>query len=156
MEKSKLENVSDKQLFYLLKGVSESGGNIIDHDYYDVCILSAKIVGFDLKEVIDVNYIASTLKLNDNYDFNIFEPTNKLKRPVASTYKVDTTESRTEYVNRIYRNFVTSYDMDLAIPTIDIFEDYEYYEGEMILEDYYDAETTDIDSEVSPVKFGDK
>ena len=152
MEKSKLENVSDKQLFYLLKGVSESGSDISDRDYYDVCVLAAKIVGFDLKELIDVNYIASTLKLNDNYDFNIFEPTNKLKRPIASIYKLDTTESRTEYVNRIYRNFVTSYDMDLVIPTIDLFEDYEYYDGEMILEDYYDGETTDVDQEVSSIK----
>ena len=152
MEKSKLENVSDKQLFYLLKGVSESVSDISDDDYYDVCVLAAKIVGFDLEEPIDVNYIASTLKLNDNYDFNIFEPTNKLKRPIASIYKLDTTESRTEYVNRIYRNFVTSYDMDLVIPTIDLFEDYEYYYGEMILEDYYDCETTDVENEVSSIK----
>jgi hypothetical protein len=152
MEKSKLENVSDKQLFYLLKGVSESVSDISDDDYYDVCVLAAKIVGFDLEEPIDVNYIASTLKLNDNYDFNIFEPTNKLKRPIASIYKLDTTESRTEYVNRIYRNFVTSYDMDLVIPTIDLFEDYEYYYGEMILEDYYDGETTDVENEVSSIK----
>ena len=70
MEKSKLENVSDKQLFYLLKGVSESVSDISDDDYYDVCVLAAKIVGFDLEEPIDVNYIASTLKLNDNYDFS--------------------------------------------------------------------------------------
>jgi hypothetical protein len=152
MEKSKLENVSDKQLFYLLKGVSESVSDISDDDYYDVCVLAAKIVGFDLKELIDVNYIASTLKLNDNYDFNIFEPTNKLKRPIASIYKLDTTESRTEYVNRIYRNFVTSYDMDLVIPTLGLFEDYAYYDGEMILEDYYDGETTDIEEEVSSIK----
>ena len=152
MEKSRLENVSDKQLFYLLKGVSESGSDISDDDYYDVCVLAAKIVGFDLKELIDVNYIASTLKLNDNYDFNIFEPTNKLKRPIASIYKLDTAESRIEYVNRIYRNFVTSYDMDLVIPTIDLLDDYEYYGGEMILEDYYDGETTDVENEVSSIK----
>ena len=153
MEKSRLEKVSDKQLFYLLKGVSESGSDISDNNYYDVCILSAKIVGFDLEEPIDVNYIASTLKLNDNYDFNIFEPTNKLKRPIASIYKLDTTESRVEYVNRIYRNFVTSYDMDLVIHTIDyFFEDYNYYDGEMILEDYYDGETTDVENEVSSIK----
>jgi len=152
MEKSKLENVSDKLLFYLLKGVSESGGDIYDHNYYDVCFSAAKMVGFNLEDSIDVNYIASTLKLNDNYDFNIFEPTNKLKRPIASIYKLDTTESRTEYVNRIYRNFITSYDMDLVIPTIDNTTDWEYYDGEMILEDYYDGETTDVDIEVSSIK----
>jgi len=152
MEKSKLENVSDKLLFYLLKGVSESGGDIYDRNYYDVCFSAAKMVGFNLEDSIDVNYIASTLKLNDNYDFNIFEPTNKLKRPIASIYKLDTTESRTEYVNRIYRNFITSYDMDLVIPTIDNTTDWEYYDGEMILEDYYDGETTDVDSEVSSIK----
>ena len=65
---------------------------------------------------------------------------------------MDTTESRTEYVNRIYRNFVTSYDMDLVIPTLGLFEDYAYYDGEMILEDYYDGETTDIEEEVSSIK----
>jgi len=152
MEKSKLENVSDKLLFYLLKGVSESGGDIYDHNYYDVCFSAAKMVGFNLEDSIDMNYIASTLKLNDNYDFNVFEPTNKLKRPIASIYKLDTTESRTEYVNRIYRNFITSYDMDLVIPTIDNTTDWEYYDGEMILEDYYDGETTDVDIEVSSIK----
>jgi hypothetical protein len=152
MEKSKLENVSDKLLFYLLKGVSESGRDIYDRNYYDVCFSAAKMVGFNLEDSIDMNYIASTLKLNDNYDFNIFEPTNKLKRPIASIYKLDTTESRTEYVNRIYRNFITSYDMDLVIPTIDHTTDWEYYDGEMILEDYYDGETTDVDSEVSSIK----
>lgn len=152
MEKSKLENVSDKLLFYLLKGVSESDRDIYDHNYYDVCFSAAKMVGFNLEDLIDVNYIASTLKLNNNYDFNIFEPTNKLKRPIASIYKLDTTESRTEYVNRIYRNFITSYDMDLVIPTIESDDDWEYYDGEMILEDYYDGETTDVDSEVSSIK----
>jgi hypothetical protein len=152
MEKSKLENVSDKLLFYLLKGVSESGRDIYDHNYYDVCFSAAKMVGFNLEDSIDMNYIASTLKLNDNYDFNVFEPTNKLKRPIASIYKLDTTESRTEYVNRIYRNFITSYDMDLVIPTIESDYDWEYYDGEMILEDYYDGETTDVDNEVSSIK----
>jgi hypothetical protein len=152
MEKSKLENVSDKLLFYLLKGVSESGRDIYDHNYYDVCFSAAKMVGFNLEDSIDMNYIASTLKLNDNYDFNVFEPTNKLKRPIASIYKLDTTESRTEYVNRIYRNFITSYDMDLVIPTIESDYDWEYYDGEMILEDFYDAETTDVDNEVSSIK----
>jgi hypothetical protein len=152
MEKSKLENVSDKLLFYLLKGVSESGRDIYDRNYYDVCFSAAEMVGFNLEDSIDVNYIASTLKLNDNYDFNVFEPTNKLKRPIASIYKLDTTESRTEYVNRIYRNFITSYDMDLVIPTIESDDDWEYYDGEMILEDYYDAETTDVDNEVSSIK----
>jgi hypothetical protein len=42
--------------------------------------------------------------------------------------------------------------MDLVIPTIESDDDWAYYDGEMILEDYYDGETTDVYSEVSSIK----
>ena len=79
MERSKLENISNTQLFYLLKNVIKlldgfRDGDIEHPGFSHDCDSAATIVGLDLSFPIDENYIASTLKLNPDYDFDDLKP----------------------------------------------------------------------------------
>ena len=159
MEKSKLENIGNKQLFYLLKSfISKSNDSTPDMEDYDLsnnCDHAAKIVGLDLNFPIDENYIVATLHLNTNYDFSTQKPSGEIKRPSVGVYKFEISEDRTEQVKRTYRHEMSSYDANLVIPTSRMAEGegvFDYYDGDMIDEDYYDGETTDVSYDYSSVR----
>lgn len=160
MEKSKLENIGNAQLFYLLKNFislrdGDVSGDVEDYQFADDCDEAAKIVGIDLHYPLDINYIASTIRLNKKYDFSSPKPNGDLIRPVAGLYKFDIDEDRIENVRRTYTHTVTSYDNTLVIPTSRMAENdgaFDYYDGEETDVDYYDGETTDVIYDYKSVK----
>jgi hypothetical protein len=160
MERSKLENISNAQLFYLLKNVIKlldgfRDGDIEHPGFSDDCESAATIVGLDLSFPIDENYIASTLKLNPDYDFDGQKPNGEIERPIAGLYSFDIDEHRIENVRRTYRHKVTSYDESLVIPTSIMSENegyFEYFDGEEFDVDYYDGETTDVSYDYKSVR----
>jgi len=159
MEKSKLENIGNKQLFYLLKSFilksNDSTPDMEDYGLSNNCDHAAKIVGLDLNFPIDENYIVATLHLNTNYDFSTQKPNGEIKRPSVGVYKFEISEARMEHVTRTYRHEMSSYDANLVIPTSRMAEGegvFDYYDGDMIDEDYYDGETTDVSYDYSSVR----
>lgn len=155
MTKSKLENIGNVQLFYFIKSIGNtySVSDIIknsevmeDNDFIDACYDSARIMSLDLDFPEDFNYIASVVKLNKTFDFTTQRPQGTLSRPTAKKFRFDIDESRTEYVTRTYRNNVTSYSGELVLTTIRSLHDsgFDYWGGDMVGEDFYNGETTDV------------
>lgn len=158
MEKSKLENIGDVQLFFLIKNL------LLEYDYtletlikdreimedssfLDSCDNACKIVGIDSEFPIDANYLAAIIRLNSDMDFDSNRPSSKFIRPEAHEYSFDIDEHRTEYVRRTYKHYLTSYSKDLVLTTAESMDSegsLEYYEGEEIDVDYYDGETTEV------------
>jgi len=155
MTKSQLENMGNIQLFYFIKNIGNNYSilDIIkdsavmeDRDFTDACYESSKIMSIDLDFPEDFNYIASVIKLNKTFDFTTQRPQGTLLRPTAKEFRFDIDESRTEYVTRTYRNHVTSYSGELVLTTIRSLNDsgFEYWSGEMVGEDVYDGDTTEV------------
>ena len=130
METSNLENLSNTQLYFLLKMTIHTYN--MDHKYLlrsdimedngfiDSCESSARLMGFELEFPIDENYIAATIQLNPDYDFSEMKPSSELKRPKVGHYSFDIDEHRTEYVVRTYTHEQSSYSSDLLIPTVEL------------------------------------
>ncbi len=164
MEHSQLENIGNTQLFFMIKSILneiELSDIIRDKDimedsqFIDTCDDSGKIVGIELEFAIDHNYLASTIKLNRDFDFSTSKPSGILVRPKASLYKFHVDEFRTEYVRRTYEIGLTSYSEDLIRTTYDKMSSegvIDYYEGKEIDVDYYDAETTEVNFDKSSVR----
>lgn len=156
--KSQLENLKDVQLFYLLKSVGNehhsgiediiSDPNIMeDSSFHDSCDSAGRLMGLDMEYPTDYNYIAATIKLNPEYDFDTNRPSGPIQRPKGSVYKYDIDEFRIEHVRRTYQHKVISYSKDLVKSTAQSMLDegsIDVYEGEEIDVDYYDGETTDV------------
>ena len=158
MEKSKLENIGNTQLFYLLKGFisisQESNPDMDDYNLADNCDEASRIVGLELSYPIDQNYIVATLKLNQNYDFSTQKPNGEIKRPSPGVYEYDIDEHRVENVRRTYRHSMVSYDENLVIPTSVMAEGegwLDYTDGREVDVDYYDGETTDVSYDYNSV-----
>lgn len=156
MDKSKLENIGNTQLFFIIKSILiqidmdtivRDSDIMNDSDFIGICEESGKIVGIYLDFPIDQNYLAATIKLNRNFDFSDKKPMGLLSRPEAGLYSFDIDEYRTEYVRRTYRHELTSYSKELLPSTISILENegsFEYYDGDEIDTDYYDGDTTNV------------
>lgn len=164
--KSQLENLKDVQLFYLLKSVGKehhSGINDIIKDSYimedsgfiDSCETAGKFVGLDLDYPIDPNYIAATIRLNPDYDFETNKPSGPFKRPEGNVYSFDIDEFRIEHVRRSYTHEVRSYSQDLIVGTVEsmLNEDaIDIYAGSESDADYYDGETTETKIDKSSIR----
>ena len=156
-EKSQLENLKDVQLFYLLKTVGNvhhsgiqdiiSDRNIMeDSDFIDSCETAGRFVGLHIEYPIDPNYIAATIKLNPNYDFDSAKPSGPLKRPESNIFSFDIDEFRIEHVRRSYTHEIRSYSQDLVSGMVEslIGEGaIDVYEGNESEPDYYGGETTE-------------
>jgi hypothetical protein len=156
MEKSNLENLSNGQLFFLLKFVINDYGMdkkyilrsdiMEDSGFHDSCDSAGRMMGFEIEYPIDPNFIASTIQLNPDFDFSGSRPESEIKKPVAQLYQFDIDEHRTEYVVRSYQHSLTSYSQKLVIPTTESMLNegaLDVYEGEEVNVDYYDGETNE-------------
>jgi hypothetical protein len=156
MEKSNLENLSNGQLFFLLKFIiNDYNGtlkNILhpkimeDSEFFESCDSAGRMMGFEIEFPEDQNYIAATIQLNPDYDFSGNRPNSEIKRPIAQEYSIDIDEHRTEYVVRSYKHTLTSYSQKLVVSTISQMLDegsIDVYEGEEVNVDYYDGETNE-------------
>jgi len=159
MERSNYENIGNAQLFFLiklfLKNLGENNLDIRDSDTWDALKESASVLGVGYDFPVDVNYIISTINLNEGYDFENKGPSGTLNRPQASLYSFDYDEHRREYVRRTYRHEITSYNDDIVTETIMALDDsgnFEYYEGNEIDTDYYDGETTDVELDTNSIR----
>jgi hypothetical protein len=164
MEHSQLENIGNSQLFFMIKSILneiELSDIIRDKDimedsqFIDTCDDSGKIVGVELEFIIDHNYLASTIKLNRDFDFSTSKPSGILVRPKAKLFKFEIDEFRVESVRRTYENELTSYSSDLVTSTVEKMRSegsFDYYDGKEIGVDYYDGETTEVTLDKSSIK----
>ena len=152
MEKSRLENIGNVQLYFLLKSVidlysGKIGNEIGDEEFRDACDNAGKIIGLTNLDYLDYNYINACIIINNNFDFTTPKPLGVLKRPEAGLYSFDIDEHRIENVRRTYTHEMTSYLEQLLNPMVTGMEqdgNFDYYEGRESDVDYYDGETTDI------------
>lgn len=151
MEKSKLENIGNTQLFYLLKSFvsisDETNPDMDDYNLSNNCDEASRIVGIELTFPVDQNYIVATLHLNSGYDFSTQKPNGEIKRPSFGLYEFDVDEHRTEQVIRTYRHTMVSYDESLVISTCQMAEGegwFDYTEGKEVDVEGYDGETTEV------------
>ena len=158
MEYSKLENIGNAQLFYLLKSFvsisDETNPDMGDYNLSNNCDEASRIVGIELTFPVDQNYIVATLRLNTDYDFTTQKPNGEIKRPSGGVYEFDIDEHRIENVRRTYRHEIVSYNEDLVIPTGQMAEGegwFDYTDGREVDVDYYDGETTDVNYDYSSV-----
>ena len=153
MERSKLENVGNTQLYFVLKRVIDEYDEPIDDDsiedssFMDACETSFRIVGISSAGYIDFNYILATLLLNKGFDYSENKVSGILKRPEVGLFSFDVDEIRVETVRTTYTHEISSYNKSLVFPTIQsMLNDgsFDYYEGTESDKDYLDGETTDI------------
>jgi|688.fasta_scaffold10824_20 hypothetical protein len=153
MERSKLENVGNTQLYFVLKRVIEEydepiGSDSIEYSsFMDVCETSCKIVGIGSPYYIDYNYILATLLLNKGFDYSENKVSGVLKRPEVGLFSFDIDEIRVETVRTTYTHEISSYNKSLVFPTVQSMQNdggFEYYDGTESDKDYLDGETTDI------------
>ena len=156
-DKSQLENLKNVQLFYLLKSVGDEyhsgiediviNRNIMEHtSFQDSCDSAGRLMGLDMEYPTDYNYIAATIKLNPDYDFDTNRPSGPLRRPKGNVYSYEISEFRIEHVRRDYRHEIISYSKDLIISTVESMlseGSLDIYEGLETGEDNYDGETVD-------------
>ena len=148
MEKSKLENLSDRILFLLIKMIGENTS--IDLDSYSLgstCDEKSKLMGLGDLDYIDYNYIVSVYNLNEKL-FEEDKLTSSLNRPAPKLYSYEYAETRVETVITTYRLTQTSYSEKLVRETIDLIErdgNLEWFDGREIDRDYIDGETTDVE-----------
>ena len=90
MEISKLENIGNTQLFFILKFVNEnhsyneySFDDIENSDFKENCDSACKIAGIGDIDFIDYNFILASLIINKNYDFTSSKPTSITELTVA-------------------------------------------------------------------------
>ena len=156
-DKSKLENFSNTEIFYLLKSISNEYilgiGDIVndrdiiqDYSFQNSCDSAGRLMGLDMEYPTDYNYITATIKLNPNYDFSSNRPSGPLQRPKGNIYSYEISEFRIEHVRRDYRHEIISYSKDLIVSTVESMLGegaLDIYEGVETGEDNYDGETVD-------------
>jgi hypothetical protein len=162
MERSKLENIGNTQLFFLLKKVKDEYyynkigyDEIEDSSFLESCDTAGRIVGITDLDFLDYNYINASLILNQDFNFDSSKPDGTLLKPKPSYYSFDIDEFRTEQVRRTYTHESTSYLPELLKPMIDKMETegvFDYYDGGESDVDYYDGETTDVKFDKSSIR----
>lgn len=151
MEKSELENLSDKVIYRMCHMIINKLGDdyhrfllFEDNNFIDSCDFVGKLFGHTM-DIIDYDFILNLIKNNDFTD-----PTPKpLKRPKIQKYSFDFDEYRTEFTRRTYRHNLDSYSNIKSdfINLINLMENQgglEPYNGREVDVDYYDGETTDV------------
>lgn len=156
--RSKLEDVSDAQIYFVLKIINNNfdlSDLIFDSDTFTSTDLSEAInkayssIGVNIDdEYVEINYIISIVDLNKDVDYSGKYGGQKFNRPSFSIYSYDVDETATERVTRTYRNKAGSYNQDLVIPMIrGAMEDgnLDWYDGDIIDTDTVDTYDTDVE-----------
>lgn len=154
IERSKFENVGNVQLFFTLKIIikeykySSFGVNTMsENNFYGSCDIASKTVGVGDITFIDYNYLLSVLLLNEGFDFDEKKPKGTLVRPSISKYSFEVDEHYSAFGRRTYQNTLESYLTELVIPMakgMDGEGAFDYYDGDLVSDNIYDAETTDM------------
>ncbi len=163
MERSKLENIGNTQLYFVLKRIVNEFGDDYDFDENDIdrsdfkdeCETACKIVGMSEPDYIDYNYILSTLMLNDGFDYSQNKVTGTLNRPEVGLFSFDYDEIRVETVRTTYTHEISSYGRNLVFPTVESMQSdgvFDYYEGSESDRDFIDGETTDANLDYKSLK----
>ena len=147
MEKSILENLNDKIIFFFIKKIEEESEIDLDGN----SLLSAtedvnnKMRLLKSVDYIDIDFIVAIYNLNKE-KFSEKNLTQSLDRPVCENYKYDMYETRIETVNYEYTVTQSSYSEKNLKDIIDLTlsnGDMEYWEYPEVARDYVDSETTD-------------
>lgn len=147
MEKSQLEEISDRVLYHLCHLIeTKLNGDVASFDdkFFSICDSVSKLFGYRL-DYIDYDYILNLLDIND---FSEKTP-KQIKKPEASLYGFDYDEFETQWVRRTYYNTITSYSGDKnqifdLISVMNSEGNLDYYDGNQTNTDIYDSEVTDV------------
>ncbi len=147
MEKSTLENLNDKIIFFFIKKIEEESEIDLDGN----SLLSAtedvnnKMRLLKSVDYIDIDFIVAIYNLNKE-KFSEKNLTQSLDRPVCGKYKYDMYETRIETVNYEYTVTQSSYSEKNLKDIIDLTlsnGELEYWDYPEVARDYVDSETTD-------------
>ena len=147
MEKSTLENLNDKIIFFFIKKIEEESEIDLDGN----SLLSAtedvnnKMRLLKSVDYIDIDFIVAIYNLNKE-KFSEKNLTQSLDRPVCGKYKYDMYETRIETVNYEYTITQSSYSEKNLKDIIDLTlsnGELEYWDYPEVARDYVDSETTD-------------
>ena len=147
MEKSTLENLNDKIIFFFIKKIEEESEIDLDGN----SLLSAtedvnnKMRLLKSVDYIDIDFIVAIYNLNKE-KFSEKNLTQSLDRPVCGNYKYDMYETRIETVNYEYTVTQSSYSEKNLKDIIDLTlsnGELEYWDYPEVARDYVDSETTD-------------
>ena len=151
MEKSELENLSDRVIYRMCHMIVNKLGDdyyrslsFDDDDFTSSCDSVGKLFSHTM-DIIDYDFILNLIKNNDFTD-----PTPKrLKKPKIQKYSFEFDERRTEFVRRTYRHELNSYSNIKSdfIDLVDLMQNeggLEPYDGREVDVDYYDGETTHV------------
>ena len=157
MERSQLEELTDKALFLFIKKIEGE----VDIDLSETLFVTCESVGklFNLKNLnyIDFNYVVATYNLNVPSVWERERLTGELNRPQVKLYSYQFYERKTELVQTTYKLYQESYSEKLVEDIIRIQEsdgNLEYWDGREVDRDYIDAETIDtgfVDNSIEEV-----
>jgi hypothetical protein len=147
MERSQLEELSDKALFIFIKKIeNETEIDLEESLFAQTCKSVGKLFNLKNLDYIDFNYIASTYNLNVLSVWASERLTGELNRPQVKLYAFQFYERRIETVETTYELYQESYSEKLVEETIKIREydgNLDWWDGKEVDRDYFDAETTD-------------
>jgi hypothetical protein len=147
MERSQLEELSDKALFIFIKKIeNETEIDLEESLFAQTCKSVGKLFNLKNLDYIDFNYIASVYNLNVPSVWEGERLTGELNRPQVKLYSFQFYERRIETVETTYELHQESYSEKLVEETIKI-RDYdgnlEWWDGREVDRDYLDGESTD-------------
>lgn len=159
MEKSELENLSDRVIYRMCHMIVNELGDdyhrflsFDDGDLIDSCDSVGKLFGHTM-DIIDYDFILNLIKNNDFTD----STPKPLKKPKIQKYSFDFDEHRTEYVRRTYQHELDSYSNIKSdfIDLINLMQNeggLEYYDGREVDVDYYDSETSSVNLDKNSIE----
>jgi hypothetical protein len=147
MERSQLEELSDKALFIFIKKIeNETEIDLEESLFAKTCKSVGKLFNLKNLDYIDFNYIASVYNLNVPSVWASERLTGELNRPQVKLYSFQFYERRIETVETTYELHQESYSEKLVEETIKIREydgNLEYWDGREVDRDYLDGENID-------------
>lgn len=143
---SKLKNISEKNMRFILKRVNNDIGNY-GHSKELVSNTNHKVVKNILDDIgmtannEDLSFIFALYRMNPNYE------TEPIKIPELHTYEIITKRYATINVREYWKNTIESYleDENDVGDFVGWFNNSDWWDGDMIDRDEYDEETTDTD-----------
>jgi len=147
MEKSVLENLNDKIIFFFIKKIEEKCDiSLDDSDFIESCddVNNTMRLTKSL-DYIDYDFIAEIYNLNKE-KFSEKNLTSPLNRPTCHEYSFGMYETRIETVNSEYTGTMSSYSEKNLREIIDISNsngDLYYWDYPETHREYLDGETTD-------------
>ena len=147
MEKSKLEDLNDKIIFFFIKKIQEESEIDLDGNSLLIATQDVNNKMRLLKNVdyIDIDFITAIYNLNEE-KFSEKTLTQSLDRPVCGEYKYGMYETRIETVHYEYTVTQSSYSEKNLKDIIDLSlnnGELEYWDYPETYKDYVDSETTD-------------